>query len=222
MVGKVIYNLLSNSSELTSLIGTKIYPSVSFNETAVNYIVYQKNGTEPVNCKDGRSTLDILSYDILIFSETLDTLNSVALGVRNTLDHYSGVNSGLTIDKIIYEGESDDFDDDSKIYFKSVSYQIRFKNIYSLLSRPTNLTLTPNGTTQIDLAWTDNATGETGYKVYRSEDLQNFTLINTIAANSVSYSDTTVTQNKIYYYYVVAYVSNGNGYASDVKAQRTN
>ena len=222
MVGKVIYNLLSNSAELTSLIGTKIFPSVSLNETLINYIVYQKNGSTPTNCKDGRSTLDILSYDILIFADNNETLNNIALGVRNTLDRYSGVNSGLTIDKIIYEGEDDDFDETSNIYFKSVSYEIRFKNIYSTLGQPTNLTLTKNGSTTIDLTWTDNATGETGYKIYRSEDLINFTLIDTIAANSTSYSNTGVTQSKIYYYYVVAYDSNGNGYASEVKAERTN
>jgi len=222
MVGKVIYNLLSNSAELTTLIGDKIYSSVSLNETLINYIVYQKNGTTPTNCKDGRSTLDILNYDILIFADNNETLNNIALGVRNTIDHYSGVNSGLTIDKIIYQGEDDDFDETANIYFKSVSYEIRFKNIYSTLQRPTNLVLTPSSATQIDLTWTDNASGETGYKIYRSEDLINFTLIDTIAADSTSYSDTGLTTAKVYYYYVVAYGSNGNGYASEVKANRTN
>jgi hypothetical protein len=215
MVGKVIYNLLSNSAELTSLIGNKIFPSVSINEKAVNYIVYQKNGTSPTDCKNSRSTFDILSYEILIYSEKLETLNSIFLAVRNTLDQYSGVNSGLTIERIIFQDADDDFDETSKIYEKTVNFEVRYKNIYSTLGQPTNFATTPNGATQIDLSWTDNATGETGYKIYRSTNLTAWALIDTIAANSTSYSDTVTTETQ-YYYYVVAYNSDGNGYASEV------
>jgi len=222
MTGKVIYNLLSNSSELSSLIGDKIYPSVSQDETKTNYIVYQKNSTAPTNTKCGRSTLDIQKYNILIFANTEDLCNQIALGVRNALDHFEGVNSGLTIDKILFEGEDSDFDTSAQIYFKAVDYEVRFKNIYSSLARPTGFSLSYTGSNEMNLTWTDNATGETGYKVYRSDDLQNFTAIATIAANSVSYDDTTVVSKQIYYYYIVAYDSNGNGYASEVKAQRAN
>ena len=82
MTGKVIYNLLSNSADLSALIGSKIYPSISKDETEVNYLVYQKNATEPTNTKCGRSTLDIENYEILLFADSLDIANQISLAVR--------------------------------------------------------------------------------------------------------------------------------------------
>lgn len=71
---------------------------------------------------------------------------------------------------------------------------------------PTSLVAVPASTSQINLTWTDNATTETGYKIYRSTDGVSYSLIDTIAANSNSYSDTTITAGVNYYYKVAAYI----------------
>lgn len=88
-------------------------------------------------------------------------------------------------------------------------------------SAPTGLTATPVSTSQINLAWTDNATNETAYKIYRSTNGTDYTLIDTIAADSVSYSDTSsVVDGQGYYYKVAAY--NGDGEAlSDAATTNT-
>ncbi|WP_379969305.1 fibronectin type III domain-containing protein [Ectobacillus sp. sgz5001026] len=57
---------------------------------------------------------------------------------------------------------------------------------------PTNLSAILSGT-QVNLAWTDNATNETNYIVERSTDGTNFTVISTLGAGSVSYSDPNIT-----------------------------
>lgn len=74
---------------------------------------------------------------------------------------------------------------------------------------PTLLVATPVSTNQIDLAWTDNATNEDGYKIYRSTDGVSYAEIDDIAADSVSYSDATIVAGTTYYYKVAAY--NGTG-----------
>ena len=74
---------------------------------------------------------------------------------------------------------------------------------------PTGLTATPASTTQINLAWTDNATNETGYKVYRSTNGVDYSELDDIAVNSVTYNDTTISAGTLYYYKVSAY--NGGG-----------
>lgn len=74
---------------------------------------------------------------------------------------------------------------------------------------PTGLAATVISTARIDLAWTDAATNETEYRVYRSTDNVTFSLIDTIAANSTSYSDTTITSGTTYYYKVAAYNAGG-------------
>lgn len=219
MVGKVIYNLLANSSELTTLIGNKIFPLISDDEEMINYIVYERRSTQPTNTKLKRSTVDVLTYDIMIFADTLQILNDIGLAVRNTLDQYKGVNSGVWIDNIVYQGENDDYEDGSKIYGKFMQFDVRYNNLYSTLAQPTNLTAVGDSDS-ITLTWTDNATDETGYKIYRGTNLDAYSLLDTIAASSTTYDDTTAVADTMYYYFVVAYNSVGNGYASKVVGQK--
>lgn len=85
-------------------------------------------------------------------------------------------------------------------------------------SAPTGLSATVISTSRIDLAWTDAATNETEYRVYRSTDNVTFTLLDTIAAGSESYSDTSITSGTTYYYKVAAYNSGGEALSSAVSA----
>lgn len=88
------------------------------------------------------------------------------------------------------------------------------------VAAPTSLTATPVSTSQIDLAWTDNATNEDGYKIYRSTDNVSFSEIDDIAADSEAYSDTTITAGTTYYYKVAAYNAGGEA-ESNVDAANT-
>src|SRR3990172_2053601 len=83
------------------------------------------------------------------------------------------------------------------------------------LDAPTGLTATANGTTQIDLAWTDNAVHEDNYEVERSLNGSDWSALATIAAGSTSYSDTTCTEGTLYYYRVRAVNSIKDGAYSD-------
>jgi len=219
MVGKVIYNLLTTSTELTALISGKVFPLISEDETIINYIVYERRSTQPTNTKLKRSTVDVISYDIMIFTDGLEIMNDIALGVRNALDQYKGVNSGLWIDNIVYTGENDEYEPESNVFGKFMSFDVRFNNIYSTLKQPTNLTTTATST-EITLNWDDNATGETGYKVYRSTNLRDYELITSLGSGIENYEDTDVVIDTVYYYFIVPYNSVGNGYASDVVADK--
>jgi hypothetical protein len=69
---------------------------------------------------------------------------------------------------------------------------------------PTNLTLTPAASIQINLAWTDNANNETGYIVERQINSAPFTQIASLPPNSTAYSDTELTPATAYTYRVKA------------------
>jgi hypothetical protein len=72
-------------------------------------------------------------------------------------------------------------------------------------------------TNQINLAWTDQATDETGYVVDRSLDSTNWTFVTLSAANATNTSSTGLTTNTLYYYRVAATNADGlsaYGYAS--------
>jgi lysophospholipase L1-like esterase len=72
-------------------------------------------------------------------------------------------------------------------------------------AQPTGLTATPITTARIDLAWTDVATNETAYKVYRSTDGVSYAQVGTDqAADTEAYSDTTADDGVPYWYKVAA------------------
>lgn len=75
---------------------------------------------------------------------------------------------------------------------------------HTIIEAPTLLTATlvpPD----IDLAWVDNSDNETGFYIWRSTDGTNFEIIDTVPANTESYTDTTVVVDQEYWYQVQAY-----------------
>lgn len=75
------------------------------------------------------------------------------------------------------------------------------------LLEPNNVAATANNTTQITVAWADRTGSETGFKILRCQGsgcTPDPTPIGTAAANATSYVDTSVAENTVYNYQVVA------------------
>lgn len=76
----------------------------------------------------------------------------------------------------------------------------------TLINAPSSLTATAVSISQINLAWTDNSTGETGFKIYRATgSCSGLSFLTNVAANSVSYSDMSLAEGTTYCYYVTSY-----------------
>ena len=84
---------------------------------------------------------------------------------------------------------------------------------------PTGLTAAPVNSTQINLAWTDNATNEISYKIEHSTDGVNFTTAATPPLNTTNFQDTGLTPLTTYFYRVRA--SNAAGDSSNATASAT-
>jgi|GEM_PF-792890 len=63
---------------------------------------------------------------------------------------------------------------------------------------------------KVDLVWIDSSNNEDGFKIERKEGAGVYVEIGTVPANTISYSDTTVSTGKTYYYRVRAYNAYGN------------
>jgi len=86
---------------------------------------------------------------------------------------------------------------------------------------PTSLSLAVISRTQINLAWKDNSTNETGFLIERSLDGINFTQIASVGANVSTYSATSLTRNTWYYFRVRAFNSAGYSTYSNVAKAKT-
>ncbi len=85
---------------------------------------------------------------------------------------------------------------------------------------PSNLTATSTSSSQINLAWTDNATNETGFKIERKTGSGGtYSQIATAGAGATGYSNTGLTAGTTYYYRVRATNSAGDSpYSNEASA----
>jgi titin len=82
---------------------------------------------------------------------------------------------------------------------------------------PSGLTAKATSNTQIDLAWKDNSSNETGFKIERKlNSALTFTQIATVGPNVTSYSSMSLTANTPYTYRVRAYNATGNSSYSNL------
>lgn len=100
----------------------------------------------------------------------------------------------------------------------SEDYALVFSFAPLLPATPLTISASPISAAAIDLAWSDTATNETGYRIERSLSPDSgFTALATLAANSTSYHDTGLTMGTAYYYRVVAFNAGGDAPAASVQ-----
>ena len=84
---------------------------------------------------------------------------------------------------------------------------------------PTTLSATVFSSNQINLSWADVATNETGYKLERKVGTGVYNEIASLAANATSFSNTSLLENTLHTYRVVAFNSGGNSpYSNEATA----
>lgn len=84
---------------------------------------------------------------------------------------------------------------------------------------PTSLAASAVSNSQINLTWTDASTNEDGFRVERSVDGTTFSALTNLAANAISFADTSLTSSTTYWYRIYAYNSGGSSsYSNTVSA----
>ena len=93
-------------------------------------------------------------------------------------------------------------------------------SILDTLPPPANLAVTPISGSRINLSWTDNSFGETGFTIERKTGSGGtYSQIATVSANVTSYSNTGLGEATTYYFRITAYNSSGNSsYSNEANA----
>ena len=128
-IGKAIYNILSTTTNISDLVGTRIFPNVAPQTTTFPFIIYDVNGVQPNDTKDGASTLDTNDVMISCYSETYSQASDLAQKIRVAMDRINeGTYGGEQIQSSQFQSYNDIFDDtsgDAGIYRKALGFEIR-------------------------------------------------------------------------------------------------
>ena len=125
--GKAIYSILTSDSDVSAIVGTRVYPQIAAQGAAFPFVVYVLQDTSPSDTKSGVSTLDEVRYDIVVASETYAEVSDLTNKIRTALDRYTGTVAGVVIDSIQFIDLDADNDPGTETYVTSSEYIIRVK-----------------------------------------------------------------------------------------------
>jgi hypothetical protein len=184
---------IPNGSRITAI---EITPCASKNKT--------QNGSVVMNLfyrNNGVSSSDAGNYSL---SNTVPTVLTAT--TFSNLSIYKIATTNLQVGAVYTSGSRG-------LKLSNISAKIT----YFPLAAPSNLSVTNQAATEIDLQWQDNTQAEDGYNVERSLNGYIWTNIATTTANVITYNDTGLTSDLTYYYRVRAFNSVAStGYTSAV------
>lgn len=124
-VGKAIYYLLTNASDVTEIVGTRIFPEVAQQDADLPYIVYNVSNNEPSDTKKAPSKLDTADVEVNCFATNYSQVIDMGVAVRAALDRVKGTYSGVNVQSVQYVNEIIDFDEPQRAYNITASYEVR-------------------------------------------------------------------------------------------------
>ena len=131
-IGKGIYYILSNNTEVSNLVGNRIFPQVAPISTVFPFIIYDIYNDDPTLDKDGPSTLD--KYDIRItgYAETYTKVTRVGSAIRTALDRTIQDGGEVIVDQHFQSSNlvrtNDEFDPDAGqrgVYRQELVFNVR-------------------------------------------------------------------------------------------------
>lgn len=126
-VGKAIYDILINDTDVNDLVSGRIYPVWADLTGTKPFLIYKVDDNAPSDTKDSGQALDQIQLEIFSFAETYDESSDLMKKVRDAIDRYSGTNAGVVIQSIQYLEEKDDFDQELNNYITGQLYKVRVK-----------------------------------------------------------------------------------------------
>jgi len=122
MIGKAIYNILSNDATLTGLVGTNIFPQIAPQDTNAPFVVYVTSNTIPSQHKDGAAPND----QVDTYAKTHSSAVNISEQIRTLLEDYEGTANGINIKTSWLDNQQDgDFVADLHFYGISQTYVFR-------------------------------------------------------------------------------------------------
>jgi len=185
----------------TTIFGESWYPSVAVLDSVVHVVWESYVGNREIYAK--RSTNSGISWgtDTRLTNNSSQSLNS-------------SVSASGSVVHVVWMDQRDV--GNGEIYYK----RDPAGNFLPPLP-PSNLTAYTISSSRINLNWIDNSHNETGFKIERSTNSTNWLLKDSVGSNIVTYADTGLTGNTVYFYRVYSYNPTGVSAYSNIAIATT-
>lgn len=127
MILDAIYSLLTESTDVTDIVGNNIYPEVAPQGVEMPFIITAISSVTPEATKTAASKLDTYSVKLIMFGNDIDSLMTLNNKVRVKLDRYRGVEASSDIDYINFKGTESGYDNTANVFIVESDYNIREK-----------------------------------------------------------------------------------------------
>lgn len=128
IVGKAIYNILSNVTAVTNIVATKIYPEIAPQNESQPYIVYSVVSNSPTDTKEENGNVDEATIEVYCFNTNYSTAIDLGVAVRAALERKNGTYGGVQIQSINYTNEQMDVNPERSIWVAIQDYTVRINN----------------------------------------------------------------------------------------------
>ena len=126
-IGKAIYGILSGTTAVSDIVGTKIFPEIAEQETAVPFVVYQVQSVQPEDTHDGPSKLDEVRVEVLCYDDAYNGAADLASAVRGALDRVRGTYNGVNVESVQFNDVDFEIEYDPRRYSQVLTFTFRIK-----------------------------------------------------------------------------------------------
>lgn len=124
-IGKVIYNILTSDTGVTSFVNDKVFPLVVQNGTDFPFVVYSRVSTLVDNSKDRFICSELCDVQIMAVSADYEESVNIADVIHQALYGKRGNFGGIDIVDIQFDSIQETFQDDA--YAQIINYKILLK-----------------------------------------------------------------------------------------------
>ena len=138
--GIAAYVILTQNTDVTDIVGVKVFPEVAEQETATPFIVYQLQSVAPEDTHDGPSKLDEVRFEFLCYADSYALAADLGDKVRGALDRVSGTYNGVNVESVQFNDVDIDTIDAPRRFAQVLTFTFRIKRDNFTIAQGTPVT----------------------------------------------------------------------------------
>jgi hypothetical protein len=127
MIEKAIYSILTGDSDVSALVGTRVYPVNIPQNPTYPLVSFSRVSGNRVASMSGASSISMPRFEIGCFADTYSAVKTLAGKVRSVLFGYSGTIAGVIVYSVLLESDTDNYQEGIDKYMISNDYFFHHK-----------------------------------------------------------------------------------------------